>query len=193
WVKKLFPEQKNYLDVYDHYGLITENSMFAHSIHLSDDEYAVLRDRGASVSLCPTSNLFLGSGLFDLKKMEGHNIPVSLGSDVGGGNSFSLFRVMSESYKVCQLRKYSVDPFRLFYLATLGAARSLHLEDKVGNLAPEKEADFIVVNPKKNHLMNKRLEGKESLLERLFAVIMLGDDRLIEATYSMGRRVYEAS
>ncbi|MFC3606244.1 guanine deaminase [Stutzerimonas tarimensis] len=190
WVKSLFPERKNYLDVYDHHGLIGARSVFAHGIHLCDDECRRLGETGSAVAFCPTSNLFLGSGLFDLAKLEGHGVRVGLGTDVGGGTSFSQLQSLNEAYKILQLQGQKLDPFKALYLATLGGARALYLEDRIGNLQPGKDADFVVLDYQATPLIARRLAGASSLREKLFALMILGDDRTVKATYAAGNRVH---
>jgi guanine deaminase len=124
WVKELFPERKGYLDVYDHYQLLGERSVFAHGVHLCDDECARLAETGSAIAFCPTSNFFLGSGLFNLPMAEKHKLNVGLGTDVGGGTSFSLLQTLNEAYKVMQLQGARLSPFKSLYLATLGGARA---------------------------------------------------------------------
>lgn len=188
-VAKLFPEAKNYLDVYDQFSLITERSTFAHSIHLSDGEFALLAKSKAAVSFCPSSNLFIGSGLFDLEKIDQSGINVGIGSDVGGGTSFSMLKTLSDAYKVLQLKGQNLTAFHAFYLATLGGAKSLQLDDKIGNLLPGKEADFIVLNYDSTPLIQRRMKYTKTLAERLFVLMMLGDDRSVEATHILGEKV----
>ena len=146
WVKALFPERKGYLDVYDHYKLIGARSVFAHGVHLCDDECKRLAETGSAVAFCPTSNLFLGSGLFDLNKLEEHGVRVGLGTDVGAGTSFSQLQSLNEAYKVMQLQGKKLDPFKSLYLATLGGANALYLDDKLGNFKSGKDADFVVLD-----------------------------------------------
>lgn len=191
WVKALFPDQQDYLDVYDHHGLIGPRAVFAHGVHLCDRECSRLGETGSAVAFCPTSNLFLGSGLFDLEAVERHGVRVGLGTDVGGGTSFSQLRTLSEAYKVMQLQGKSLDPFKSFHLATLGSARALYLDDRIGNFLPGKEADFAVLDYKATPLLDYRLSQARTLAERLFALITLGDDRVIKATYAFGKKVHD--
>ena len=190
WVKALFPERKNYLDVYDHHGLIGPRAVFAHGVHLCDEECARLGETGSAVAFCPTSNLFIGSGLFDLPRVEGHGVRVGLGTDVGGGTSFSQLTTLSEAYKVLQLRGESLNPFKSLYLATLGGARSLYLDDKIGNFAAGKEADFVVLDYKATPLLEFRLKQAKTFAEKLFALITLGDDRAVKDTFAAGRSLH---
>lgn len=199
FVAELFPEAKNYLTVYDHVGLVTNRSIFAHSIHLMKDEFQRLSEAKAAIAFCPTSNLFLGSGLFQLhqaKSLE-HPIKVGLGTDIGAGTSFSLFQTANEAYKIAQLQSQTLSAFQALFLATLGGAKALNLEDKLGNFQPGKEADFIVLDLKATPLMKLRNEQISSpqtlaeIAEQVFTLIMLGDDRTIRATYVYGEMAYQ--
>ncbi len=190
WVKALFPERKGYLDVYDHYQLIGPRAVFAHSVHVCDDECQRLAETGSAVAFCPTSNLFLGSGLFDLEKLEAKGVRVGLGTDVGAGTSFSQLRSLSEAYKIMQLQGKKLDPFKSLYLATLGGARALYLDEQIGNFECGKEADFVVLDYAATPLLTYRLQQSKSLAETLFALIILGDDRCVQETFAAGRSVY---
>lgn len=190
WVKELFPERKGYLDVYDHYQLIGARSVFAHGVHLCDDECKRLAETGSAVAFCPTSNLFLGSGLFDLNKLEQHGVRVGLGTDVGAGTSFSQLQSLNEAYKVMQLQGKKLDPFKSLYLATLGGAQALYLDDKIGNFESGKDADFVVLDYNATPLMSYRMQQAKSLDEKLFALTMLGDDRAIKETFAAGKSVH---
>lgn len=190
WVKALFPERKGYLDVYDHYQLIGARSVFAHGVHLCDDECKRLAETGSAVAFCPTSNLFLGSGLFDLNKLEDHGVRVGLGTDVGAGTSFSQLQSLNEAYKVMQLQGKKLDPFKSLYLATLGGAHALYLDDKIGNFESGKDADFVVLDYNATPLMSYRMQQAKTLDEKLFALTMLGDDRAIKETFAAGKSVH---
>jgi len=191
WVKELFPERKGYLDVYDHHKLIGPRAVFAHGVHLCDDECKRLAETGSAVAFCPTSNLFLGSGLFDLNKLEAHGVRVGLGTDVGAGTSFSQLQSLNEAYKVMQLQGKKLDPFKSLYLATLGGANALYLDDKLGNFLPGKDADFLVLDYNATPLMSYRMQQAKSLEERLFALTMLGDDRAVKETFAAGVSVHK--
>ena len=190
WVEELFPECDHYLHTYDAAGLLGRRSVFAHCIHLNDAEWDRLSETGSNIAFCPTSNLFLGSGLFNLKRAVEKNIGVGLGTDVGGGTSFSILQTIAEAYKVQQLRGEKLTPFKAFYLATLGGARVLDMDDLIGNFEPGKEADFIIMDMAPTPLLEFRLANCKSLMETLFVLAMLGDDRSIAATYSAGKKVH---
>jgi guanine deaminase len=188
WVAKLFPWSRSYLDVYDRFGLLRERAIYAHCLHLDDTDRARMGATGAAMAFCPTSNLFLGSGLFDLDAARKHGVPVAVGTDVGGGTSFSMLRTLDEAYKVAHLLHQRLSPFAQLHLATLGGARALRLDDRIGNFAPGKEADFVVLDPAATPLLARRMQATTTLEERLFALIMLGDDRCVLETYLMGER-----
>jgi guanine deaminase len=191
WVRKLFPERRNYLDVYDHYGLVRPKSVFAHSIWLDAAERGRIAHAQGAVVHCPTCNLVMGSGLFDLRAAADAGMRVALGTDIGGGTSFSLLRVMDEAYKVAQLRREVLPPVRAFHLATLGAARALHLDDRIGALVPGREADFIVLDPGATPLLARRMANAGTLAEKLSVLMTLGDERAIARTYVAGQLVHE--
>jgi guanine deaminase len=182
----LFPAAKDYLDVYDGFGLVGPRSVFAHCVHLQGDAFQRLAAAGSAVAFCPTSNLFLGSGLFPLEEACSHGVKVGIGTDVGAGTTFSILHTLGEAYKVGQLRGAALDPFHALYLATLGGARALDLDDRIGNLAPGKEADFLVLDLAATPLLARRLGDDRSLENRLFALTVLGDDRVVERTYLAG-------
>ena len=142
------------------------------------------------MSFCPTSNLFLGSGLFDISAAQSYNARIGLGTDVGAGTSFNMLNTLAEAYKVAQMSGRSISAYELLYLATLGSARSLYLDDKVGNFQQGKEADFVVLDLESTPLMKRRIQATTDIAEILFAVIMLGDDRSVFATHVMGERAY---
>ncbi|WP_233243693.1 guanine deaminase [Bacterioplanes sanyensis] len=189
FVKELFPQRKNYLDVYDHYGLLGEYSTFAHGVHLEDGEYQRLSETGSKIAFCPTSNLFLGSGLLPLDDQP-FPVGVSVATDVGGGTSFSMLQTMSEAYKVCQLRGHRLSPQQAFYMMTLGNAKSLKLDDKLGNFTAGKEADFVVLDLAATELMQRRQAICNTLDETLFCLTILGDDRSVAETWVAGKKVY---
>lgn len=189
WVQSLFPDQKSYLDVYDHYGLLGKRSILAHGIYLEKADWKRLCETDSAISFCPLSNLFIGSGLFEYQKALDNNVKVGLGTDVGGGDSFSLFRTINEAYKVQQLNKHDLDPFVALYLATLGGATAIDQQHNIGNFLPGKEADFIVLGCNATPLLSRRIKATKSLHEKLFALLMIGDDRLVRETWVMGREM----
>lgn len=188
WVRELFPETRSYLDVYHQHGLLKPRSVMAHCIHLDEADKQCMAETGAAASFCPTSNLFIGSGLFDLMDVKAHGVRVGMGTDVGAGSSFSLLQTANEAYKVTQLRGNKLSPFQMLYLATLGGAKSLYLDDKIGNFAPGKEADFVVLNPAATPLLARRIQHCQTIAELLFVLIMLGDDRVVGSTWIMGTK-----
>ncbi len=190
WVQSLFPNARSYLDVYDQYGLMRERAMYGHCIWLDEGDFARMAESGAAAAICPTSNLFLGSGLFDFDKADAARVSLSLATDVGGGTSFSMLQTMNEAYKVARLKGSYLPAARMFYLATLGAARSMQLEGTIGNFVTGAEADFIVLDPKATPLLARRTERCDNLEELLFALALLGDDRAVDATYACGRLVH---
>lgn len=193
WVKSLFPHHAGYLDVYHQYGLTGERSVFAHCVHLNDDEWQCMHDTDSTIAFCPTSNLFLGSGLFPLRKAWQHGVKVGLGTDVGAGTSFSQLQTLGEAYKVQQLQGNTLSAFEAFYYATLGGAKSLDLDDRLGNFNVDKEADFIVIDLNATPLQKLRQSHANTIEDRLFALFTLGDDRNIVATYVNGQKVYSSS
>jgi guanine deaminase len=180
---------KEYLDVYDRFGLVGPRSVFAHCVHMEEPAMARLAAAGAGIAFCPSSNLFLGSGLFDLAQADRHGARVGIGTDIGAGTSLSVLHTLCEAYKVCQLRGTTLDPFRALYLATAGGALVMGIGDRVGGLQPGQEADFVVLDDAATPLLARRTAGA-SLHDRLFALQVLGDDRAIAATYLRGRRAY---
>ncbi len=202
-VAYIFPESEGYLDVYDRAGLVGERSVFAHGVQLTDREFARLSAAKSAISFCPTSNLFLGSGLFKIEKAKSRETPVKmgLGTDVGAGTSFSILRTASAAYQVAQLRSQKLSAFQSLFLATLGGARALCLEDKLGNFEIGKEADFVVLNLHSTPIMALRNKSFNSvnprtlaeISDQLFATIIMGDDRAIAATYIMGNLAHSIS
>ena len=193
WVKDLFPAQKGYLDVYHHYGLTGQRSVFAHCVHLEDAEWQCMHETDSAIAFCPTSNLFLGSGLFPLNKTWQQQVKVGLGTDVGAGTSFSLLQTVNEAYKVQQLQGDKLSAFESLYHATLGGAKALDLDNKLGNFNVGKEADFVVLNLKPTALQQLRQSRSKSLEDSLFALFTMGDDRNVEATYIYGQKAYSQS
>jgi len=193
WAKKLYPNSKDYLGVYEEYGLLGPRMILGHGIYLSEREKAVIAETGSAIAHCPTSNLFIGSGLFDMEAAQdsASKMLTGLASDVGGGSSFSMFHTMKAAYEVAQLKGYSLNPISAYYLASLGSAKALYLDDKIGNLAPGFEADLIVIDLNSTPLIRERMKHAESLSEALFVQMILADDRAIKATYVNGAKAYE--
>ena len=191
WVADLFPEYRSYLDVYDHYGLLRKRSVLAHGVWLDDRDLERLAESRATVAHCPTCNLFMGSGLFDMDRTMAAGGHVALGTDIGGGTTFSMLGVLHEAYKVAQMLGKSLSPFRAFYLATLAGAQALDLDAQIGNFLPGKEADFVVLDYHATPLLRRRTASAETLAEKLFALMILGDDRSIAKTYVMGQLTHD--
>lgn len=190
WVAELFPAHRSYLDVYDHYGLLRDRSIYAHCIYLDDADRARMTAAGATPAFCPTSNLFIGSGLYDLKQAIAAGNVVSVGTDVGGGTSYSMLRTLGEAYKVQQLLGTSLSPAYALYLATLGGAKALSLDDRLGSITPGKEADFVLLDPAATPLLARRTSLRDDALDVFFALMTLADDRAITATYAGGKCVH---
>jgi len=186
-VAALYPDA-DYLGAYEAHGLARRRSVFAHCVHLGDDAFARLAEADAAVAFCPSSNLFLGSGLFPLRAALAQGVKVGMGTDVGAGTSFSILANLAEAYKVGQLQDQPLDPLQAFYLATLGGARALDLEDHIGNFEPGKEADFLVLDLAATPLLARRMAATATLEERLFALMILADDRVVEHAYVAGVR-----
>ena len=187
-VRALFPNDDDYTAVYERHGLLGPTSLFAHGIHLSESECARLSESGSAVVHCPTSNLFLGSGLFDIDHLGDPTRPVGFGlaTDVGGGTSYSMLETMGEAYKVAMLKGRRLPATRAFYLATLGNARLLHMADEIGSLAVGRYADLVVLDPRATPVLAARDDLSTSLDDRLFAMAITGDDRCVAATYIAG-------
>lgn len=196
WVKSLFPERVGYLDVYAHYGLTGPRSIFGHSLHLSENEWRHLADSGSAVAHCPSSNGFLGSGLFDFARARQPHAPLrpvrtGLATDVGGGTTLSMLKTMGEAYKIGQFGGYSLSAPKAFYLATRGAAQALYLEDKIGSIEPGMDADLLVLNLKSTPVIDFRMKHCNTLEEAMFVQMIMGDDRATQAVYVGGNLAYQ--
>ncbi len=188
-VARLFPWSESYTHVYDRYGLLGERTLLGHCIHLTEPELQRLSETATVAALCPTSNLFIGSGLFDLQALHRQPRPVrtGLGTDVGGGTSYSMLRTAAEAYKVMQLQGQNLPALEAFHMITCGNAHALSLGDKIGRLAPGYEADIVVLDPTATPTMRHRMEtAAGNLPETLFVLMTLGDDRAIHRTYVAG-------
>jgi guanine deaminase len=176
--------------VYDQHGLVRERAVYAHCIHLDATDRKRMAEARAGAAFCPASNLFLGSGLFDIQAADAAGMRFSIATDVGGGNSFGLLRTMGDAYKVAQLREQPLAPLRALYLATLGAARILGLEDRVGSFKIGCEADFVSVDLEATELIARRTARAQTLSDKLLVLMSLADDRVINKTYVLGRQVH---
>ena len=193
WVQDLFPKARDYLDTYETFGLLGKGALYGHSIWLEERESDRIREVDAALIHCPTSNSFIGSGLFPLiqRKAEGHRI--GLATDIGGGSSFSMLRTMAATYEIGQLSGSSLHPFQLYWLATQGSARTLWQEENIGNLVSGYDADIIVLDLASTPAIAQRAKRAESLAESLFPTIMMGDDRAIKSVWMAGENIARAS
>ena len=192
WIRELFPERKDYLDVYDHYGLIGTRAIYGHGIWLSERELRRCHETGTAIAHCPTSNFFLGSGYLDLRNTLKRERPlrVGLATDLGAGTSFSMLQTMNAASQAAQLHGYALSAPHAFYLATRGTAHALYLEDTIGSVSPGMEADLVVLDLKSTPLIEYRMRHAADLEEALYVQMTLGDDRAVRATYAAGRKVY---
>ena len=192
WVRDLYPQARSYLDVYNGFGLMRERAVYAHCIWLDETDRALMHETKTAAAISPTSNLFLSSGYFDYLKADAAGFMYGLASDVGGGMSFSPFRTMQAAYVVAReghaKQGFSLKPGALWWQHTAGAAQALGLQGTVGNLQPGCEADFVLINPACTPLLARKTQQAQSLDELLFAMIVLGDDRLIERTFVSQRK-----
>jgi guanine deaminase len=189
WVRSLYPEARDYLDTYEKFGLLGGRGLYGHAIHLEDRERDRLREHGAALVHCPTSNTFIGSGLFDMAGLMAEGQRIGLATDTGGGSSFSMLRTMAAAYEIGQLRGTPLHAAQLIWLATLGSARSLRMEDRIGNIAAGMEADLVVLDLASTPAISQRSERADDLWEALFPTIMMGDDRAVAEVWIGGRRV----
>lgn len=192
WVRELYPERSGYLDVYDHHGQLGPRAIYGHGIWLSEAELRRCHETGTAIAHCPTSNQFLGSGLFDLAnaKRAGRPVRVGLATDLGAGTSFSILQTLNETYKVAQLTGGTLSAGHAFYLATRGTAQALYLDDRIGSIAVGMEADVIVLDLKSTPIIEYRMRYCADLQEALFVQMTMGDDRAVLATYVGGRLAY---
>lgn len=183
WVKQLFPEARDYLDTYEQHGLIGKGAIMGHAIYLKQREIDRMAETGTAVVHCPTSNAFIGSGLCDVQGLNQRGIAVGLATDIGGGSSFSMLRTMAAGYDISQLRGGILHPAQLLWLATVGSARALCLEEKIGNLAAGMEADIVVLDLASTPEIAQRAARAEDFWGAVFPTIMMGDDRAIARVY----------
>ena len=189
WVADLFPQARDYLDVYESFGLAGPSALMGHAIHLTDRERDRLKEMDASLIHCPTSNTFIGSGLFDMEGLMAQGQRIGLATDTGGGSSFSMLRTMAAAYEVAHLRGASLHPAQLWWLATAGSARAIRMEDRIGTIAPGMEADLVVIDLKSTPAIAQRAARAECLWEAIFPTIMMGDDRAVQAVWANGERL----
>ena len=189
WVKSLFPTARDYLDTYESFGLLGKGGLYGHAIYLEPREKDRLREVDASLIHCPTSNTFIGSGLFDMDGLKSAGHRIGLATDTGGGSSFSMLRTMAAAYEVAQLRGRALHPAELWWLATVGSAKALHADHLIGNIAPGMEADLTILDLASTPAIEQATRRAETLWQALFPTIMLGDDRAIRATWIAGKPV----
>ncbi len=186
WVGDLYPDDRDYLAVYERHGLTGPGAIMGHSIHLSARERAALAASGSGVAHCPTSNTFIGSGLCDVTALRAAGVEVGLATDIGGGSSFSMLATMKAAYEVAQLRGTSLHPAQLLWLATAGAARVMRRDDEIGSLAPGMAADIVALDPAATPVLAQRTAWADSATDQLFALMILGDDRAVAQTWIAG-------
>lgn len=192
WVKELFPESTSYTNVYEKYGLMRNRAIYGHGIHLTEEELEIFHATGASVAHCPTSNFFLGSGAFDVRRAKESKRPIKVGlaTDLGAGTSFSILQTLNEAYKAAQLNGFPLSAGHAFYLASRGSAQAIGLEDKIGTIAPGYEADLAVIDLHSTPIISYRMKYAKDFQEALFIQMTMGDDRAIAATYVAGKPAY---
>ncbi len=189
WVRSLYPEARDYLDTYERFGLLGPNGLYGHAIHLEPRERARLREVDAALIHCPTSNSFIGSGLFDMDGLRAAGQRVGLATDTGGGSSFSMLRTMAAAYEVAQLRGRGLHPAELLWLATEGSARALRMEDRIGTLAPGTDADLVILDLASTQAIAQATARAETIWEAVFPTIMMGDDRAVQAVWVEGKPI----
>lgn len=184
---QLYPQARDYLDIYETYGLLGPRLLLGHAIHLEPREITRIAETGSRAVFCPTSNLFLGSGLFDADGLRAAGVTSAIATDIGGGSSYSMLQTLNEGYKILQLRGQKLHPLAAFHWATRGNAIALGMEDRIGTLDIGTDADFIVIDSRATPAMRLRMERAETLAEELFVLQIMGDDRAIRQTYVAGR------
>ncbi|OOY11186.1 guanine deaminase [Thioclava marina] len=188
WVHELYPTARDYLDTYETYGLLGPNALYGHAIHLEPREADRIQEVGAALIHCPTSNTFIGSGLFDWPKRLAEGQRIGLATDTGGGSSFSMLRTMAAAYEIGQLTHKPLHPAQLWWLATQGSAQAIRMGDRIGALAPGMEADFIAVDLASTPAIAQRAARAEDIWEAIFPTIMMGDDRAIAGVWTLGEK-----
>ncbi|CAM5770312.1 guanine deaminase [Bosea minatitlanensis] len=189
FARELHPEAADYADIYRRHGLLGPRSLMGHCIHMTHNEWQAFAETGAVAVFCPTSNLFLGSGLFDWAQARRHGVKVAVATDIGGGTSYSMLRTMAEAYKVLQLQGQSLPAFAALHAITRGNAVALGLDRWIGSFEAGREADVVVLDAGATRAMAHRMETVRDLAEELFVLVTLGDERNVAATYVMGERV----
>jgi guanine deaminase len=192
WVADLFPDARSYLDVYAGFGMLGPRALYGHAIHMDEADLALAAATATKFVHCPTSNLFIGSGLFRLRETRAAGVDVMLGCDVGGGTSLSPFATMKAAYEIAQFGGYSLTPEEAFWLSTAGGAEALSLGDRIGRLEAGYEADIVVLDVNSTRVIRQRMERTDSLRDMLFAQMILADDRAVRATYAAGQLAYRA-
>jgi guanine deaminase len=191
-IRELFPWSRDYTDVYERHGMLGPKSLFGHCIHLEPREIAALSESKSVAVFCPTSNLFIGSGLFDYEKLKAANVRMAAATDVGGGTDYSMPATMAEAYKVLQLRGQKLPPLSSWHMMTLGNARALGLDDRIGTLEEGTDADIAVLNKDATPAMRLRSETVQTLEEELFVLQTMGDDRAVQEVYVAGKAMKSA-
>jgi guanine deaminase len=192
YANELYPDAGDYVGIYEKYHLLGPKTLLGHCIHLSHREVGVLAETRSVAVFCPTSNLFIGSGLFDYDRLQQNGVRIGVATDVGGGTSYSMLRTLDEGYKVLQLRGQRLNPLRSFYHMTLGNARALGLDDRIGSVAPGRDADLVVLDARATPQMALRMETVQSLVNELFLLQTCGDDRAVVETYVAGKPLKSA-
>jgi guanine deaminase len=192
FARELFPNLPDYIGIYERYHLLGPKTLLGHCIHLTHREVEVMAATRSVAVWCPTSNLFIGSGLFDHDRLHMRGARIAVATDVGGGSSYSMLRTLDEGYKVLQLRGQRLNPLRSFYMMTLGNARAMSLDHRIGSLTPGMEADIVVLDARATPQMALRMEAVDSLANELFLLQTCGDDRAVVETYIKGRPLKSA-
>ncbi|MCU7553873.1 guanine deaminase [Alteromonas sp. ASW11-19] len=191
WVKSLFPDSRYYLDVYDSHNMVRPRAVFGHCLHLEAQEWQHLSRQGATAAFCPSSNLFLGSGLFNMQAAASHGVNVALATDIGAGTSFSMLSTYADAYRTCQLQGTPLSPLQGLYMTTQGAAIAHQLDHEIGNLNPGTYADFVLLEPRCTPLSKLRLTPTADISDVVFALAMLGDERAVAQTWIAGHCCYD--
>ncbi|MGB1424224.1 MAG: guanine deaminase [Pseudomonadales bacterium] len=187
WIRSVHPQYQDYLESYEAHGLVSARSLYGHCIHLSDSEIARMASKGGVAVFCPSSNLFLGSGLMPFERLKGAGVPLAIGSDIGGGTSISLLKTLADAYKVCQLQGYALDAYEAFFMLTKGNAVVTQQDRFIGDFRPGREADWVLLDPARVPLIERRVSKARSIKEELFVYMILGDEQLVAETTVFGQ------